>query len=96
MFWLRKSILGILQGFRTYAEVALMVEHLTCNQRVVGSTPAFGSNSNYSYIMAKPTAKVISYKEKKHTKHPGVHAKSKMSKNKTSKLYVKPYRGQGR
>ena len=27
-----------------YAGVALMVEHLTCNQRVVGSNPASGSN----------------------------------------------------
>ena len=27
---------------------------------------------------------------------PGVHAKTKTSKTKTSKLYSKPYRGQGR
>ena len=30
-----------------------MVEHLTCNQRVVGSTPAFGSNSNYLNMAKK-------------------------------------------
>ena len=29
-----------------YAEVALMVEHLTCNQGVAGSTPVLGSQSN--------------------------------------------------
>ncbi len=42
------------------------------------------------------TAKVSSYHERPSVKHPGVHAKSKMSKNKNSKNYVKPYRGQGR
>jgi hypothetical protein len=30
------------------------------------------------------------------TTRPGVHAKSKTSKNKTSKNYVKIYRGQGK
>ena len=79
-----------------YAGVALMVEHLTCNQRVVGSSPASGSNSNLLHNMAKVTAKSFSYNENKHTKHRGVHAKSKMSKHKLSKLYVKSYRGQGR
>lgn len=29
-------------------------------------------------------------------RHPGVHAKTKVSKNKLSKHYVKPYRGQGK
>ena len=40
--------------------------------------------------------KVTTYHEKPKVKHPGVHAKSKTSKNKTSKNYVKPYKGQGR
>ena len=39
---------SILQDFNTkklhFAEVALMVEHLTCNQGVAGSTPVLGSN----------------------------------------------------
>ena len=34
--------------------------------------------------------------EKHKTKRPGVHAKTKNSKLKTSKNYVKKYRGQGR
>ena len=46
--------------------------------------------------MAKVTVQSFSYKKHKHTKHRGVHAKSKTSKHKLSKLYVKPYRGQGR
>jgi len=33
---------------------------------------------------------------KKKPKVKGVQAKTKQSKNKKSKLYVKPYRGQGR
>ena len=37
-----------------------------------------------------------SIKEVKHKKHPGVKAKCRTSKNKNSKNYVKPYRGQGR
>lgn len=43
-------------------------------------------------------AKIISnnYKKKNKTKRPNVHAKSKTSKLKTSKNYVKKYRGQGR
>ena len=32
----------------------------------------------------------------KQKKRPGVHAKSKTSKNKSSKNYVKAYRGQGK
>ena len=32
----------------------------------------------------------------KHQKHPGVNSKCKTSKNKNSKNYVKPCRGQGR
>jgi hypothetical protein len=45
--------------------------------------------------MAKgtPTSK---FKQNPHHKHPGIHGKSKMSKNKTSKHYVKISVGQGR
>jgi hypothetical protein len=34
--------------------------------------------------------------EKKHVSRPGVHAKTKQSKIKTSKLYKKASRGQGK
>lgn len=34
--------------------------------------------------------------DKSKTKRPGVHAKTKKSKLKSSKLYKKKYRGQGR
>ena len=37
-----------------------------------------------------------SYQEKPRKKRPGVHAKSKSSKIKNSKNYVKFYRGQGK
>jgi hypothetical protein len=42
-------------------------------------------------------AKIIlnNYTRKNKVKRPGVHAKSKTSKLKTSKNYVKKYRGQG-
>lgn len=36
------------------------------------------------------------YQEKNKVNRPGVHAKTKMSKNKNSKNYKKSYRGQGR
>ena len=36
------------------------------------------------------------YKEKVKVKRTGVHAKTKNSVNKNSKIYVKPYKGQGR
>jgi hypothetical protein len=36
-----------------------------------------------------------SFLRKPRKKRPGVHAKSKTSKNKTSKNYVKPYVSQG-
>lgn len=36
------------------------------------------------------------YSPQKNVKRPGVHAKTKTSKNKTSKLYKKRYKGQGR
>jgi hypothetical protein len=43
-------------------------------------------------------AKVLSsgIKESNKVSRPGVHAKSKTSKLKSSKNYKKPYRGQGR
>lgn len=44
--------------------------------------------------MAKQTA-VVHYKKPK-AKRPGISAKSKMSKLKSSKNYVKVYRGQGK
>tara|TARA_R100001443_G_scaffold5868_1_gene14689 strand:- start:229 stop:363 length:135 start_codon:yes stop_codon:yes gene_type:complete len=44
--------------------------------------------------MARQAAFV--YREKKKVKRPGVHSKTKNSKIKTSKLYQKKYRGQGR
>ena len=39
---------------------------------------------------------VSSYFKKPKTKRPGIHAKTKQSKNKGSKNYIKAYRGQGR
>jgi hypothetical protein len=36
------------------------------------------------------------YRIKPEVNRPGVHAKTKSSKNKNSKNYVKPYRGQGK
>ena len=39
---------------------------------------------------------VTAYKEKPHTKRPGVHSKSRTSHLKGSKHYKKAYRGQGR
>ena len=43
-------------------------------------------------------AKIVlgNYVTKPSKKRPGVHAKSKSSKLKGSKNYVKPYRGQGK
>jgi hypothetical protein len=38
----------------------------------------------------------VTHKVKPKVSRPGVHAKTKTSSNKTSKNYVKPYRGQGR
>jgi hypothetical protein len=46
--------------------------------------------------MAKPKASTINVIEKKEISRPGVHAKTKTSKNKNSKNYKKTYRGQGR
>lgn len=39
---------------------------------------------------------ISTYKVKGKVSRPGVEAKTKQSKNKNSKNYVKPYRGQGR
>ena len=44
--------------------------------------------------MARQATFVHRYKTK--VRRPGVHAKTKTSKIKTSKNYVKPYNGQGR
>jgi len=38
----------------------------------------------------------IEYKTNNKISRPGVHAKTKSSKNKNSKLYKKSYKGQGR
>lgn len=46
--------------------------------------------------MANPQVKVHAYAESGKRKRPGVHSKCKTSSSKTSKHYVKPYRGQGR
>ena len=39
---------------------------------------------------------VNSFTPSKKTKRPGIHAKSKTSKLKSSKNYIKSYKGQGR
>jgi hypothetical protein len=51
-------------------------------------------NINYVFIMAKQTTdtKLVV----KNISRPGVHAKSKTSNLKSSKLYKKSYKGQGR
>ena len=45
--------------------------------------------------MAKIKASSVNKLEKKKISRPGVHAKTKTSKSKNSKLYKKKYRGQG-
>ena len=45
--------------------------------------------------MAKQT-KVVQHYKKPKAKRPGISAKSKMSKLKSSKNYIKVYRGQGK
>jgi len=46
--------------------------------------------------MAKAKAQTVAtFRKKASRKRPGVHAKTKQSKNKNSKNYVKPYVGQG-
>ena len=42
------------------------------------------------------TQSVISFIKKPKKRRPGVHAKSKMSKSKNSKNYIKPYVSQGK
>ena len=46
--------------------------------------------------MAKVMSSSFSYKRKQHRKRPGVISKCRTSNSKTSKFYVKKYRGQGR
>jgi hypothetical protein len=48
--------------------------------------------------MAKAKAQMgaTTFKAKPKVSRPGVQAKTKTSKNKNSKLYKKPYRGQGK
>jgi hypothetical protein len=46
--------------------------------------------------MAKNKMNLITFVKKSRVKRPGVHAKSKTSKLKSSKNYTKRYRGQGR
>jgi hypothetical protein len=45
--------------------------------------------------MAKIKSNVTNVLETTKVSRPGIHAKSKTSKSKTSKNYKKPYRGQG-
>jgi len=46
--------------------------------------------------MAKAKAQTVAtFRKKASRKRPGVHAKTKQSKNKNSKNYVKSYIGQG-
>jgi hypothetical protein len=46
--------------------------------------------------MAKAKGQAVATFEKKDISRPGVHAKTKMSKLKSSKNYKKAYRGQGK
>ena len=39
---------------------------------------------------------LVAYRWKPKKKRPGIHSKTKTSRSKTSKNYVKAYRGQGR
>ena len=45
---------------------------------------------------SKSTTSVKTFKRKNKVSRPGIHAKTKQSKNKNSKNYKKPYGGQGR
>ena len=45
---------------------------------------------------AKAALGTTTFKQKPKVSRPGVHAKTKTSKNKNSRLYKKPYRGQGK
>ena len=46
--------------------------------------------------MAKVKSQGVVFKRRPKVARPGVHAKTKSSKTKTSKNYVKRYRGQGK
>jgi hypothetical protein len=46
--------------------------------------------------MAKAKGQSVSVRLERHVSRPGVHAKTKSSKTKTSRNYKKAYRGQGR
>lgn len=46
-------------------------------------------------MAAKIKSAPETFKKKPKVSRPGVHAKTKSSKNKNSKLYKKPYKGQG-
>lgn len=46
--------------------------------------------------MATTSIKITRYRKKLKVRRPGVHAKNKTSKHKSSKCYVKSYRGQGK
>jgi hypothetical protein len=52
------------------------------------------SNFNIIFIMAKQTT--ATERSVKSVSRPGVHAKSKTSNLKSSKLYKKSYKGQGK
>lgn len=45
---------------------------------------------------SKTSTSTVKILEKKKVNNKGIHAKSKTSKNKKSKNYQKPYRGQGK
>jgi hypothetical protein len=49
----------------------------------------------YDMAAKKTISASSSFKEKAKTKRKGIHSKTKMSKNKNSKNYVKVSRGQG-
>jgi len=46
--------------------------------------------------MAKPKAQAVVRRIERDVNRPGVHAKTKRSSHKRSKLYKKKYKGQGR
>lgn len=46
--------------------------------------------------MAKTKAQATAVRIERTVSRPGVHAKTKQSANKGSKLYKKPYKGQGK
>jgi len=52
--------------------------------------------ANLGYLCDMAKAIVSNFKRKGKVSRPGVHAKTKSSSCKTSKMYKKPNRGQGR